>query len=348
MQTWTKAPIASRQAGLAPSAEFRRNRSHPCASCQPHAKGPAPAPRGPGKWPQAGSEEPFPKARLTRNAHFICLFICLLLTGKRNTKANYLIKALGRVLMSQTSKQISKPLFCLRLQRRGHAVGAGQVGTAQGAFTGGCGSGWQCIGTGAPSLCCGSKRLSSLFFSLLEKRQLPPVPGSERRGWEDDGHVVQWLSREHNCVQTAAMQRLLSVHNPCAFSRAIYIWQGHIYSAGVKMPRGELRCRGGAAYREHHSALTGAPVDPVHRVGGARGPPHSAQCGSATRKVRRGMMASWDPPVPALPEGPLGPGTCIRHNRPRRTISISCPDALGGLKLVMPRQAFGLITSLFP
>lgn len=82
-----------------------------------------------GTRPQAGSQEPFPKARLKHNAHFICLFIYLLLTGKCNTKANYLIKAWGRVLMSQTSKQISKPLFCLQLQSGGHRVKAGWGGT---------------------------------------------------------------------------------------------------------------------------------------------------------------------------------------------------------------------------
>lgn len=100
----------------------------PCllpALCQ----GPAAKPGGPGKWPQAGSAELLPKAQLKCNAHFICLFIYLLLTGKCNTKANYLIKALGRVLMSQTSKQISKPLFCLRLQSGGCWVGAGRGGT---------------------------------------------------------------------------------------------------------------------------------------------------------------------------------------------------------------------------
>lgn len=120
--------VPSRHTGLAPSAKFRRSCSDPCTSYQP--KGPAAKPWGPGKWPQAGSEEPVPKAWLKRNAHFICLFIYLLLTGKCNTKANYLIKALGRVLMSQTSKQISKPLFCLQLQSRGCCVGAGRDITA--------------------------------------------------------------------------------------------------------------------------------------------------------------------------------------------------------------------------
>lgn len=121
----TKAPTTSRQAGLAPSAEFRRSCSDPHASYQPRDKGPVAEPQGPGKRPQAASEDSFPKARLKRIAHFICLFIYLLLSGKCNTKANYLIKALGRVLMSQTSKQISKPLFCVQLQSRGRDVGAG-------------------------------------------------------------------------------------------------------------------------------------------------------------------------------------------------------------------------------
>jgi len=110
-------------------AESRRSRADPRASHQPRAKGPAAKPRGPGQWPRAGSAEPFPKARLKRNARFICLFIYLSLTGKCNTKANYLIEALGSVLMSQASKQLSKPLFCLQQQSGGRNVGAGRGGT---------------------------------------------------------------------------------------------------------------------------------------------------------------------------------------------------------------------------
>lgn len=116
--------------------------------------------RGPGTWPQAGSEEPFPKAQLKGNARFICIFIYLLLTGKCNTKANYLIKALGRVLTSQTSKQISKPLFCLLLQTGAGCVGVGWE--TQGPF-----HVWLWLtlhgpGTAMPGLPCSTKGLLPL------------------------------------------------------------------------------------------------------------------------------------------------------------------------------------------
>lgn len=119
---WTKTSSHQGRQGSLRSAKSRRSHSDPCASYQSRAKGPVTESRGPGKWPQAGSEELFLKVQLKCNAHSICISIYLLLTGKCNTKANYLIKALGRVLMSQTSKQISKPLFCLRLQ-----IGAGCI-----------------------------------------------------------------------------------------------------------------------------------------------------------------------------------------------------------------------------
>lgn len=54
-----------------------------------------------------------------------------------------------------------------------------------------------------------------------------------------------------------------------------------------------------------------------------------------------GLMSSVG--VPALPEGLLGPGTCLCPNRPRSSISISFPDPT-----VSPRWAFGLVVSPFP
>jgi len=90
-------------------------------------------------------------------------------------------------------------------------------------------------------------------------------------------------------------------------------------------------------------------VSSGHGVAGHRGP--RAVHGAAQPQGRQGGGMVGSMGSPALPEGPRGPGTCLRPNRPRRSISISCPDPARRFRAVhslWPRPAFGLPTPLFP